>query len=155
MAYHLISGSTSHLPSPCQYQLFLVFRTCMLLFQKSGSALRLPFCLEKGNPSIVSNYRPISLICTRGKIMESIIRDNLMEFCKSNNIKNINQHGFIPGKSTFSQLLECQYEWCSSLSLAGPSLAGPSLAGPSLAVPLLARCTFFPLFIQTLFVFYR
>jgi ribonuclease P/MRP protein subunit RPP40 len=42
-----------------------------------------------------------------------------MEFCKSNNIINVNQHGFIPGKSACSQLLECQYEWCKGLDAGG------------------------------------
>ena len=31
----------------------------------------------------------------------------------SNNIINHNQHGFIPGRSLCSQLLETQYDWCS------------------------------------------
>jgi ribonucleases P/MRP protein subunit RPP40 len=49
--------------------------------------------------------------------MESIIRDNLMEYCLLNNVINVNQHGFIRNKSTCSQLLECQYEWCSGLDV--------------------------------------
>ena len=64
---------------------------------------------KKGNPSSVTNYRPISLTCTLCKIMESIIRDNLMEYCLLNNVINVNQHGFIRNKSTCSQLLECQH----------------------------------------------
>jgi hypothetical protein len=32
---------------------------------------------KQGNAGSVANYRPISLTCTLGKIMESIIRDNL------------------------------------------------------------------------------
>ena len=56
--------------------------------------------LKKGDPSIVSNYRPISLTCTICKIMETIIRDNLLQFALSNNIISNNQYGFLPGRST-------------------------------------------------------
>ena len=47
--------------------------------------------------------------------METIIKDNLLSHTLSNNTINHNQHDFIPGKSTCSQLLETQYDWCSGL----------------------------------------
>ena len=74
---------------------------------------------KKGNPSIVGNYRPISLRSTLCKVMETIIKDNLLSHAISNNIINHNQHGFIPGRSICSQLLETQYDWCSGLDEVG------------------------------------
>ena len=74
---------------------------------------------KKGDPSIVGNYRPISLISTLCKVMETIIKDNLLSHAISNNIINHNQHGFIPGRSTCSQLFEAQYDWCSGLDEGG------------------------------------
>jgi hypothetical protein len=74
---------------------------------------------KKGNAGSVTNYRPISLTCTLGKIMEAIIRDNMMAYCLSHNIIDRNQHGFIRNKSTCSQMLECLHEWCSGLDVGG------------------------------------
>ena len=70
---------------------------------------------KKGDLSIVGNYRPISLTSTLCKVTETIIKDNLLSHVISNNIINHNQHGFIPGRFTCSQLLETQYDWCSGL----------------------------------------
>ena len=70
---------------------------------------------KKGDPSSVSNYRPISLTCTLCKVMESIIKDSLLSFAQANNIFSPCQHGFIPGKSTCTHLLESHFDWCSGL----------------------------------------
>ena len=75
--------------------------------------------LKKGDPSIVGNYRPISLTSTLCKVMETIIKDDLLSHAISNNIINHNQHGFILGRFTCSQLLETQYDWCSGLDEGG------------------------------------
>ena len=57
----------------------------------------------KGDPG---NYRPISLTCILCKIMESIIRDAMIEFLLSNKLICPSQHGFLPGRSTLTNLLE-------------------------------------------------
>ena len=74
---------------------------------------------KEGDPSIVGKYRPISLTSTLCKVMETIIKDNLLSHAISNNIINHNQHGSIPGRSTCSQVLETQYDLCSGLSEGG------------------------------------
>ena len=70
---------------------------------------------KKGDPCTVSNYRPISLTCTLCKIMEGIVKDNLLNFALSNNIITNNQHGFLPGRSACTQMLDCQYDWRCAL----------------------------------------
>ena len=72
------------------------------------NALVLPLH-EKGDASIVYIYRPISLICTLCKIVETMIKNDLQNFAFTNNIFNNNQHGFIPNCSICTQLLECHY----------------------------------------------
>ena len=74
---------------------------------------------KKGNPSVVSNYRPISLTSTLGKIMKTINNDHLMQFALSHNIISSNQHGFVQNRSTCMQLLECHYDWSSGLDQCG------------------------------------
>ena len=61
--------------------------------------------LFKSGPKLdANNYRPISLTCILCKVFESIIRDNLVTFLDDK--LNINQHGFIKGKSCLTNLLE-------------------------------------------------
>ncbi len=74
-----------------------------------------PIFKQKGSSSLVSNYRPISLTCVACKVMESILRDNIFSFLSENNLISIHQHGFIPGKSTVTQLIECLNSWHNSL----------------------------------------
>ena len=43
--------------------------------------------------------------------MESIVKNNLLDFAQSCKILYTNQHGFTSDKSTSTQLLECLYKW--------------------------------------------
>ena len=70
---------------------------------------------KKGDASRVSNYRPISLTCTICKIMESMINSNLQQFLSDNDVISSSQHGFMPGRSTCTQLLESQLEWSMAI----------------------------------------
>jgi len=72
--------------------------------------------LKKGLSSDVSNYRPISLTCIACKIMESIIRDQLMSYLLRNKLITKQQHGFLSRHSTCSQLIECIDDWSLSIN---------------------------------------
>ena len=74
---------------------------------------------KKGNKSLTSNYRPISLTCISCKIMESIIRNHIMEYFHTNNLFSSKQFGFIKGRSTVLQLLNLIDSWTSSLENGG------------------------------------
>ena len=71
----------------------------------------------KGSGSIHSpeNYRPISLTCIASKIMKLIIRDSMLSFLLSNNLITSAQHGFLPGKSTTTNLVETLNDFTISL----------------------------------------
>ena len=60
---------------------------------------------KKGSKSLPENYRPISLTCVMCRVMESFIKDTIMEHLVSNNLLSSKQHGFINGRSTVTQLL--------------------------------------------------
>ena len=96
------------------YVIFSASNHFAILPDKWKSARIMPLC-KKGDPRIVGNYRPILLTSTRCKVMETIIKDNLLSHAIYSNIINHNQHGFFPERSTCSQLLETQYDCCSSL----------------------------------------
>ena len=51
---------------------------------------------KKGDKTVVANYRPISLTCICVKIMECIIREQLLQFLNRHSVIPINQHGFLP-----------------------------------------------------------
>ncbi len=55
----------------------------------------------KGDPG---NYRPVSLTSVPCKILESLIKDKLMEHLIQNKLIKDTQHGFIPGKSCATNL---------------------------------------------------
>ena len=52
---------------------------------------------KKDDPSVVSNYRPISLLNTICKAMEKIVHKHVFNFCRDNSILTALQSGFVPG----------------------------------------------------------
>ena len=64
-------------------------------------------CIHKGgDKSLAVNYRPISLTSIIAKLTERIVRWYLIHFLELNDAFPDSQHGFRPGRSTVSQLLE-------------------------------------------------
>ena len=60
---------------------------------------------KKGDKSNSANYRPISLTSIICKIMESIIKDNILSYLNRNDLIYSKQYGFMPKQSTNAQLL--------------------------------------------------
>lgn len=74
---------------------------------------------KKGKKSCVNNYRPVSLTCVLCKLLESIIRDHIIEHLTSNKLFSEKQFGFIKGRSTVTQLLEILDKWTDWLESGG------------------------------------
>ena len=70
---------------------------------------------KKDDPSVVSNYRLISLLSTVGKVLEKIVHKHLFNFIRDNNILTTLQSGFVPGDSTVNQLVDIYNTFCHSL----------------------------------------
>ena len=70
---------------------------------------------KKGCKPDPSNYRPVSLTSVCCKLMEGIIRDNLMDHLVINNLISPEQHGFVKNRACVTNLLECQDEVTSML----------------------------------------
>ena len=66
---------------------------------------------KKGDRTEPSNYRPVSLTSQVCKVMESIIRDEIMKHLTGNNLLNDAQHGFREGRSCLTNLLETIEQW--------------------------------------------
>ena len=74
---------------------------------------------KKGRKDNIENYRPISLTCISCKIMESIIRNRLLEFFNINNLFSAKQFGFVKGRSTVLQQLNVLDDWSKLLESKG------------------------------------
>ena len=61
---------------------------------------------KKGSRSSAENYRPVSLTSQLSKVIESIIRDEVVQHLDRHNLIRDSQHGFRPGRSCTSNLLE-------------------------------------------------
>ena len=61
---------------------------------------------KKGKKSDACNYRPISLTAIPVKILESLIKDKIVNHLKAYNLMNSSQHGFIKNRSCTTNLIE-------------------------------------------------
>lgn len=60
---------------------------------------------KKGDPEIMENYRPISLLPAFSKLFELAMCHRLIDFLNKCKLLNNNQHGFIAGKSTQTAII--------------------------------------------------
>ena len=100
-----------------------------IIFKKSYDENRLPKAWKdahitaihkKGKKVIVGNYRPVSLTSIIGKMMESIIRDRLVDHMMEHKLFCDPQHGFVPGRSCMTQLLTTLEIWSEILDSGAP-----------------------------------
>ena len=70
---------------------------------------------KKGSRSSPENYRPISLTSVVCKLLERIVGKHMLEHAKTNKIIPEQQHGFLAGRSTSTNLLEAMSTWIELL----------------------------------------
>ena len=102
-----------------------VFSICLplkIIFERSLSCSSLPSpwktalvtpLLKKSPSNVVENYRPISLTSSVCKVFEIIVKDSLLSHLLSHHLLSDSQHGFLPGRSTLTQLLLSTHDWVS------------------------------------------
>ena len=61
---------------------------------------------KSGSPNEANNYRPISLTCIANTIMETIIKDNMLDHLNKSKLISRQQHGVLARHSINTQLLE-------------------------------------------------
>ena len=64
---------------------------------------------KKGSRNKSVNYRPVSLTSVICKVLETIIRDHMMDFLIKHKLINRSQHGFLKARSCLTNLL-CFFE---------------------------------------------
>ena len=70
---------------------------------------------KKGSRSNPGNYRPVSLTCIACKVLEGLLRDEILKYLKEKNLIAVGQHGFLEGKSCLTNLLETLEDWTAAL----------------------------------------
>nr|VZI12663.1 unnamed protein product [Spirometra erinaceieuropaei] len=95
-----------------------------VLFQASLDAGRLPPewktawispIHKNGSRASANNYRPVSLTSICCKVMERIIKRELMRFLEQNHLLCDAQHGFRRGRSCLTNLLYCLEQWTRAI----------------------------------------
>jgi len=71
---------------------------------------------KKDSKDTIDNYRPISLLSCVGKVFERIIFKYLYNHLKDNFVLCQEQSGFLPGRSTTTQLIEVYDSMCTALN---------------------------------------
>lgn len=70
---------------------------------------------KKGDRSVVSNYRPISLVSCVGKAFERVVFKYVYNHLITNSLIYQYQSGFLPGHSTVHHLIELTHQTCLAL----------------------------------------
>ena len=70
---------------------------------------------KKDDPSLVCNYRPISLLSSIGKVMEKIVHKHMFNYFNDHSLITCLQSGFVPGDSTVNQLVDIYNTFCKAL----------------------------------------
>ena len=75
---------------------------------------------KKGSNVVAFSYRPVSITSVIGKMMESIVRDQLVEHMILHNLFCYAQHGFVPKRCCMTQLLVTMELWSEILDSGAP-----------------------------------
>ena len=70
---------------------------------------------KKDEKSLTSNYRPISLLSSPGKVMERCVHKHLYNYVTSDQLLTPLQSGFVQGDSTTYQLLHTYHTFCEAV----------------------------------------
>ena len=89
-------------PLPC----YSIDRYKKCFFQISGKLHMSLLCLKRGNKSLPSNYRPVSLLSCVSKILEKIVYKQIYNHLHINKLLYKFQSRFQPGYSTTHQIIE-------------------------------------------------
>ncbi len=118
-------GADRHHPRVLKELLEPLLKPLTMLFQKSVHESYLPMSWKdanvtpiyksKGAKSSPNNYRPVSLTSIICKILETIIKDEVLDHLKRNNLLYDHQHAFVGQRSCTTQILEAIDTWTSIL----------------------------------------
>ncbi len=83
----------------------------------------IPIFKLRGSPRDPSNYRPVSLLPSVGKLLDAILSERLLNFLVTSNQLNQHQFGFMPNRSTVTQLVFVVDKWIRALDNSHATVA--------------------------------
>ena len=119
-------------PRVLQEVKFQISKPLSILFNKSLALGKVPLdwksanvtpIFKKGEKSHPGNYRPISLTSVVCKLLETVIRNNMVKFLEDNQFMKDSQHGFRNKRSCLTNLLDFfhdvfdKYDECRSVDI--------------------------------------
>ena len=66
---------------------------------------------KKNDVNEISNYRPVSNLCTSSKVLEKVIHAQMSDYFEKKNLMPSGQHGFRKGFSTTSAVISMHSRW--------------------------------------------
>uniref|UniRef100_A0A1Y1KC61 Reverse transcriptase domain-containing protein n=1 Tax=Photinus pyralis TaxID=7054 RepID=A0A1Y1KC61_PHOPY len=97
-----IKEALHYMQKPLIYLINLIFTTGE--FPKHGKIAKIKPLHKSKTKKDVCNYRPISILNTLSKIVESLLKNRLISYFESHHLFNNSQHGYRAGKSTNTAL---------------------------------------------------
>ena len=80
-----------------------------VLFYTKCSVVEESVLFKKGSRNKPENYKQVSLTSVACKLLETLIRDHMVEFLVKHKLINTSQHGFLKAKSYLTNIL-CFFE---------------------------------------------
>lgn len=105
----------------CSQYIYLLFRKSLEqgIIPLEWKCAKITPVHKSGKKTEVSNYRPISLLCAVGKLLEHIVTKHICTFVEQSNILSRYQHGFRRGLSTLTQLVETTHFFAEVVNRRG------------------------------------
>ena len=70
---------------------------------------------KKSDVADATNYRPISLLSSIGKVLEKLVHKRIFNFFRDSQVITTLESGFVPGDSTVNQLVDIYNTFCKAL----------------------------------------
>ena len=107
---HLLKLRAQHIDIPLSHIFNLSLRSGR--FPAAWKQARVhPVFKQKGHRRSPGSYCPIALLCSVSKVFETLVKDQVLTFCRANRVLPDCQFGFLPGRSAVWQLLSVLDDW--------------------------------------------
>ena len=112
----LLMQGADHLAKPLAILFNLSLKTATL--PSDWKKANITPIFKKGSKHSPANYRPTSLTSIVIKTLERLIHFKVLDFLSEHNKLSNSQHGFRPGHSCQTQLLEAAHKWAENIDHA-------------------------------------
>uniref|UniRef100_A0A8C5LYI6 Reverse transcriptase domain-containing protein n=1 Tax=Leptobrachium leishanense TaxID=445787 RepID=A0A8C5LYI6_9ANUR len=98
----------------CIYTVFTVLELSTILQMWNTILANVVPIYKKGSREESGNYRPVSLTSVVGKLMETMLKERIVEHLKTHRLQDQKQHGFTSGRSCQTNLIDF-FDWVTKI----------------------------------------